>query len=189
LKIRRLLLHSLAGLSIVIGTTNIALAQESSADARTLVATVRSATERFKNIDAAKAAGYALFHGCVSGQQEGAMGIHYANGDLVGDGTLDAQHPEALLYEFRNGRYELLGVEYVVLAEGWNANHKTPPVLGGQLFNLNSSPNRYGLPAFYELHVWAWKTNPRGTFADFNPSVTCDGFTLPDAAGAAMHSH
>jgi hypothetical protein len=185
LKIRRFLIQGLTILSVMTAAAQIAQAQESGGDARTLVATVRAATERFKNIDAAKAAGYALFHGCVSGQQEGAMGIHYANGDLVGDGALDAQHPEALLYEFRNGRYELLGVEYVVLADAWNANHKTPPVLGGQLFNLNSAPNRYGLPAFYELHVWAWKSNPRGTFADFNPVVTCDGFMLSDA----MHSH
>jgi hypothetical protein len=32
----------------------------------------------------------------------------------------------------------------------------------------------YGLGPFYELHVWAWKTNPRGGFADMNPNVTCE---------------
>jgi hypothetical protein len=41
-------------------------------------------------------------------------------------------------------------------------------------FNFNSSPNRYGLGEFYELHVWAWKGNPTGTFADMNPKVSCD---------------
>ena len=30
------------------------------------------------------------------------------------------------------------------------------------------------LPAFYELHVWAWKANPRGAYADMNPSVSCE---------------
>jgi hypothetical protein len=94
------------------------------------------------------------------------MGIHFANGGLVGDGALDELHPEALLYEPKDGKLQLLGVEYVVIAENWNANHQAPPVLMGQLFNYAGAPNRYGSPAFYELHVWAWKTNPNGMFAD-----------------------
>ena len=40
--------------------------------------------------------------------------------------------------------------------------------------NYVSEPNRYGLPAFYELHVWAWERNPSGNFADWNTLVTCD---------------
>jgi hypothetical protein len=35
------------------------------------------------------------------------------------------------------------------------------------------SPNRYGLPPFYELHAWVWKHNPSGMFNDWNPLVTC----------------
>ena len=54
----------------------------------TLVQAVRAATERFKDAEAAQAAGYGLFMGCVSGPQEGAMGLHFANGNLVGDGAL-----------------------------------------------------------------------------------------------------
>ncbi len=34
-------------------------------------------------------------------------------------------------------------------------------------------PNRYGLPAFFELHVWAWRDNPQGAFVDWNDHVTC----------------
>src|SRR5881398_478331 len=77
-------------------------------DTTTLVDTARAATERYKTLDAAKAAGYGLFHGCVSGQQDGAMGVHYVNGDLVGDGQLDASRPEALLYEAKNGQTQLV---------------------------------------------------------------------------------
>ena len=36
------------------------------------------------------------------------------------------------------------------------------------------SPNRFGLPAHYELHVWAWRENPNGTFVDWNPLVSCE---------------
>ena len=41
-----------------------------------------------------------------------------------------------------------------------------PPQLMGQLFHLFEAPNRFGLPAFYTLHVWAWKENPTGTFVE-----------------------
>jgi hypothetical protein len=153
----------------------------------TLLGTVRQATERFKNIAEAETAGYGLFHGCVSGPEEGAMGIHLVNGDLVGDGSLDPMQPEALLYEVRNGRMLLAGVEYVVIAEAWHANNEAPPVLMGQVFNYVGSPNRYGIPAFYELHVWAWKSNPNGTFVDWNPRVVCDEYTGETAMPGSNH--
>jgi hypothetical protein len=42
---------------------------------------------------------------------------------------------------------------------------------------LNDSPNRFGLPAFYSLHVWAWKdNNPSGTFVNWSPKVSCDAY-------------
>jgi hypothetical protein len=104
------------------------------------------------------------------------MGIHYPNGSLIGDGALDPTKPEVLVYEVTNGRYSLVAVEYIVLADDWNANHSSPPVLMGQVFHYNGSPNRYGMPAFYELHVWAWKTNPNGIFTDWNPLVTCEEY-------------
>jgi hypothetical protein len=25
--------------------------------------------------------------------------------------------------------------------------------------------------------VWAWRENPNGTFVDWNPRVSCDGFS------------
>jgi hypothetical protein len=139
--------------------------------------TVRQSTAQFQEVAEAEAAGYGLLHGCVSSPQGGAMGVHYANGDVVGDGELDAESPEALIYEASYGQLRLVGVEYVVIAEQWDANNEAPPVLMGQLFNYVGSPNRYGLPAFYELHVWAWKHNPDGLFADWNPSVSCEEFT------------
>ena len=143
-----------------------------------LVEEVRRGTERFKDPAAATAAGYAPFLGCVSGPQEGAMGLHYVNGDLVGDGLVDPQRPEALMYEAKNGRLHLVGVEYIVPAEAWNAGNAAPPTLLGQAFHYTGSPNRYGIPAFYALHVWAWKHNPHGMFVDWNPRVSCEGFPL-----------
>jgi hypothetical protein len=142
-----------------------------------LVEEVRRATQGFHDVDAATAVGYAAFLGCVSGPQSGAMGIHYVKGDLVGDGQVDASKPEALMYEVKGGKLHLVGVEFVVLAEAWDKANQAPPVLGGQVFHYTGSPNRYRLPAFYALHVWAWKRNPAGTFADWNPTVSCEGAT------------
>ena len=58
-----------------------------------LVRIVREATRSFVDISAAAPAGYGRFLGCVSGPEEGAMGVHYVNGPLVGDGQLDAERP------------------------------------------------------------------------------------------------
>jgi hypothetical protein len=63
-----------------------------------------------------------------------------------------------------------------VLAADWDAKHQGPPELMGQLFHFFESPNRFGLPPFYTLHVWAWKDNPNGTFTNWNPAVSCDAF-------------
>jgi hypothetical protein len=169
--------------------TSVALASSHNAEPRnTLVATVRQATKSFRNVSAAESAGYGLFHGCVSGPQEGAMGIHYVKGDLVGDGVIDSSQPEALIYELRNGRLQLVGVEYVVLAEAWDAAHETPPALMGQVFHYVGAPNRYRIPAFYELHVWAWKENPNGMFTDWNPKVSCENYTEGGADDTAAHN-
>jgi len=89
-------------------------------------------------------------------------------------------HPEILLYEpLSNGKLRLTGADYLVLKSDWDAKpeHTSPPELMGQLFHLFDSPNRFGLPAFYSLHVWAWKENPNGTFVNWNPNVSCDGFS------------
>jgi len=115
------------------------------------------------------------------------MGIHYVNGDLVGDGEVDASHPEALIYEFRDGHLNLVGVEFVVIAETWDANHDTPPTLMGQVFQYVGAPNRYRLPGFYELHVWAWKQNSLGMFTDWNPKVSCEDYSADATEGHSAH--
>lgn len=140
-----------------------------------LVAKVRKATERFKDINAAIAEGWVQGSPCVSGPNEGAMGVHFVQPTRIGDGVLDADEPEALIYEpMPGGRVRLVGVEFIEIAEVWAMNNSAPPALEGHLLNLNGAPNRYGLPAFYELHVWAWQQNPNGTFADWNTLVTCE---------------
>jgi hypothetical protein len=140
-----------------------------------LVQIVREATRQFIDANNAGPAGYGPAFGCVSGPDHGAMGIHYINGSLVGDGEIDAEHPEALIYEPVGNKRRLVGVEYIVLADTWLASHSAPPMLEGQAFQFVGSPNRYGIPAIFELHVWAWRDNPNGAFVDWNNKVSCEG--------------
>jgi hypothetical protein len=137
---------------------------------------VRSATRQYRKVERAVDAGYVQFFGCVHEPLVGSMGIHFINGALAGDGAIDAATPEGLMYEVKpGGNLDLVGAEYVVFKDAWDGANTQPPELFGQTFNLIVSPNRYGLPPFYELHAWAWKGNPAGAHADYNPQVLCPG--------------
>jgi hypothetical protein len=138
---------------------------------------VRETTRRFRDVRVAEAEGYTLMFGCVSGPDDGAMGLHYVNMQLVGDPALDARKPEIVIYEpTPNGGRRLIGADYLVLADAWHAGNTNAPELMGQLMHLITSPNRYGLPSFYTLHVWAWKPNPNGAFVNWHPGVSCEAF-------------
>jgi hypothetical protein len=151
-----------------------------------LVQIVRTATQRYQNVaNASPDYGPAL--GCVSGSDHGAMGIHYVNGSLLkgetllSDGQLDPTRPQALIYEPQsNGELKLVGVEFIIFASALPSG--AAPQVEGHLMHYidgptvprpKATPNRYGLPAFFELHVWAWKDNPQGSFVDWNDHVTC----------------
>ena len=142
-----------------------------------LIKIVRQETNRFHDVKVAEAEGYALTFGCVSGDDQGAMGLHYINFELVASDIIDARHPQAIIYEpTADGGVKLIGADYLVLADTWDKTHSTPPDLLGQWFHYFGTPNRFGLPAFYTLHVWAWKDNPNGAFVNWHPNVSCQQF-------------
>jgi hypothetical protein len=152
---------------------------------------VKQATAKYHNVETAKAAGYGLLLdaqgiACIDMPRKGAMGVHYVNGTLVGDGAIDAFRPEAVVYEPGSGtKLRIVAIEYVVFKADWDKNHKSRPKLFGRRFDLTTSPNRYGLPAFYSLHAWIFRDNPAGTFAMWNPRVKCPG----GSGGHGGHGH
>jgi hypothetical protein len=152
---------------------SVALSRDS---ASPLVERVRAATARYRDINVAKAEGFVQATPCVSGPNFGAMGVHFVLPSRVGGNAPNADEPQALIYEpTGGGGTRLVGVEFIIIAGLWDAAHpQSPPSLDGQLLNLVDAPNRYGLPAFYEIHVWAWEHNPVGSFADWNTAVSCD---------------
>lgn len=168
-----------------LAVTAVAFASQSgsrsSSDSREIA---RKSATQYQQLAAAKAAGYGLLKdkngiACIamdSMPQMGAMGIHYASPTLVGDGELDVRTPEALVYQpLGAGKVRLAALEYVVIKSAWDAKHEFAPVMFGHRFNFTPAGNRFGLPAFYSLHVWLFKHNPSGVFSMWNPLVHCAG--------------
>jgi hypothetical protein len=129
------------------------------------IAKVRAATERFRNPEAAKAAGYPVNTRCIENQPHGGMGHHFQNAGLL-DANLEVDKPEILVYEKRmDGSFQLNGVEYIVPISAWTKSE--PPMIMGQKLK------RAEQLGIYYLHVWIWKASPTGVFADWNPDVKC----------------
>ncbi|MDQ3996143.1 MAG: hypothetical protein M3303_03905 [Gemmatimonadota bacterium] len=135
------------------------------------IADLRRVTASFHDFQAAADAGWGTrITNCFSDPQLGGMGYHYGNVALI-DGTVDVLEPELLLYEpQKNGRLRLVAVEYIVPFGAWTAAE--PPKLYGQSFHRNEA---FGL---WVLHVWHFRHNPSGMFADWNPAVSCQ-FAAP----------
>jgi hypothetical protein len=126
---------------------------------------LRALTKPYESIAAARAAGYAVKITDCMADASGAMGLHYGKAAII-DGTVQASEPEVMMYEpLASGQLKLVGVEYVVPFTAWTSS--TPPQLYGQSFARNE------MFQVWALHAWIWKENPRGTFASWNPSVTC----------------
>lgn len=163
------------GLAVVALSVPVLAASAFPGGGQSSVAAVRNATAKFHDLEAAKNAGYAEFYLCTDQAGAGAMGQHYVNIDLVLDPAIDPLRPEALVYEPKaGGGYRLVGVEYVTFQAAWAEafGATTPTVLGMNLKPVGD-PNRYGLPPFFQRHVWAWAPNPRGMYDDWNSRVSC----------------
>ncbi len=151
----------------------------------------RAATERFADHVAAEGAGYAstlTTLGCFHDPGKGGMGLHYVADKLM-DATLTTTAPEALVYELdpAGAPARLVAHEYIVPVEAWSSD--VPPMLFGQHLHRHAT-----LP-LWVLHVWLYRDNPSGLFADFNPDVAqCPagvpvfGVDLPKPATASPSS-
>jgi hypothetical protein len=128
---------------------------------------LRAATRPFGMLDAAVAAGYSrTVPNCLVHEHHGAMGYHHTNLQYM-DATVDVTRPEILLYErLAGGEYRLNGVEFIVPYRAWPRDSTPPRVMGQTMLREENLQ-------FWYLHVWAWKPNPDGLFANFHPGVGC----------------
>ena len=134
-----------------------------SADAAAALATLRRVTARYHDLDAALDDDFVLLHECESIEGEGPVGIVYFSPERTMDGVVDVTRPDALIYEpSGNGKPTLVGVEFAVP----NLGQPAPQFLGATFQNETDI-------GVYALHVWVWRPNPAGMFAETNSRVSC----------------
>ena len=168
----RLALSALLVLTVAaIGATLTGRANASSPDA---VQAAKAASSKYHSIQQAEAAGYVLASPCVS-SPAGGMGFHYENPALMADDAIDPAQPEILVYAAKaGGELELVAIEYWKRdADGSLLTDGDRPSVLGQGFNGPMPGHSPVMPVHYDLHVWVYEANPSGTFAPFNPAVTC----------------
>jgi hypothetical protein len=133
---------------------------------------VRTALERFRDVDVAIAEGYVNTEFCETNVEGHAMGIHFAKFPLLEDDKNDPYNPEMLLYvPKQGGGYTLVGVEYY---QAYTGQATPPTVLGHGLDGpmLGHGPGNEG-PVHYDLHVWLYDYNVSGLFSQYNPKTSC----------------
>ena len=160
---------------------------------------VKAGLEKYQDPVAALRDGYLSTVGCIDfpkGAQDGpityppgAMGVHFLNMGNIGP-TLDPAKPQVLIYEPVNGKLKLAAAEWFmpVQVAGGQA-----PTIFGQTLNGPMDGHQPIMPKelrHYDLHVWLWKTNPKGVFTSTNAAVKCpagDPYTFAEGTDGHMH--
>lgn len=154
---RRTVLKTIGAAGVVGTTTGVVAADEEREHLRDL----RRAASRYQDLEQARADGYELGDHCAAHPELGAMGFHAGNRSLMGGGV-SPDEPEVLVYEKQDEDFVLVAAEFVSFAD------ERPELFGR---HLHEAADHF--PWNWDLHVWAWKDNPRGTYFPFNPRVSC----------------
>jgi hypothetical protein len=64
--------------------------------------------------------------------------------------------------------YRLNGVEFILPYRFLPRDSAAPSIMGQRMHREDNLK-------FWYLHVWAWRDNPQGVFANFHPDVACGG--------------
>jgi len=146
------------------------------------LAHTKAALDKYQSVDAAKADGYLPASPCESTPTDpdqtsygGGMGFHYVNGAVMQSGAIDPTKPPILVYApGPGGSLQLVAAEWFKPdADQSTATDADRPTLFGRAFDGPMQGHAPGMPIHYDLHVWLWQHNPSGTFAPWNPDVTC----------------
>ena len=127
---------------------------------------LRQKFEPLRDFSRAAGAGYSeAITPCWFHREQGGQGVHYGRTELI-DSVVTTMDPEIVMYEPQaGGGNELIGIEYIVPFANWTS--PTPPTVLGHPMHRNEP---LGL---WVHHVWLFRENPSGIYADWNPSVSC----------------
>ena len=109
----------------------------------------------------------------------------------------DFRNPAILIYEPQaDGTLVLVAVENLVFAKAWHdAGHQRPPSFHGVEYDsMKDDPatavdEAHMFEPHYDRHVWLYRDNPNGVFAQFNPNVSCAHGTTEMAGHDSQGAH
>ena len=178
---------------------------------------VRALTDKYQDVNIALSEGFIRDPGnmCETADmmgrapELGAMGIHFFRPDMLGisappnprvdgNGThTDFRRPAILIYEPQaDGSLKLVTVENLVFAKAWHeAGNKKPPSFHGVDYDsMKDDPSTaideaHMFEPHYDRHVWLYRENPNGVFAQFNPNVSCAAHAVAKSDHPANAAH
>ena len=179
------------------------------------LATIRAASERYRDVSAALADGFVAAQACETATHmglpasTGGMGVHYFRPELLGVDSppgarvsghglhLDFLHPSILIYEPQaDGSMELVAIENLVFEAAWRAaGRDAPPSLHGRQWDhmaddpATAADEAHGFAPHYDQHLWLYRDNPAGTYEPFNPNVSCNHYAGGGANQAGHGTH
>ena len=182
------------------------------------LAEIRAATAKYRDVKVALAEGYLRDPGnmCETAdmmgkpRKLGGMGIHFFRPDMLGisgppnprvdgNGThTDFLKPSILIYEPQaDGSLELVAVENLVFAKAWKdkSGNDAPPSFHGVAYDTmiddpkTAIDEAHNFEPHHDRHVWLYRENPNGIFAQFNPRVSCAHHNAGSQKQATAHKH
>lgn len=167
-----------------------------------LLAQIRTATQRYLDVEQAEADGYMQISGHVP-----LEGIHFQKAEIT---KVDYVRPSTLLYVRSEGQWQLAGLGYTVKGErptespfpgiNWERRPATCRYADWHEFPAHSRdacpkahPETQSLfgawpPDSWVIKLWLWYPNPNGLFAGVNPLLEpFDDHTSPQHAHHASH--
>lgn len=133
------------------------------------------ATAKYNSVHRAIADGFVPTDECAELPGVGGMGYHYVNYERLADGVIEPYKPDILLYaEDDWGRLRLVAVEWFAADPDQDLDTDDGrPTLFGQPFDGPMPGHGPGMPIHFDLHAWIWHANPAGTYAAWNPTISC----------------